>query len=173
MTSNKWHGVESGALKAAKYNAEAKTFDVVFKDGTTYRYGQVSKSEAAEFADSQSKGVWFNTNIKGVSAEEGRKAFASKPVLKLPFADVEDKPKKVKAEPVKLSQAMEKAACSWPHRLAEPDLGERQRVYRGTCFGQGLRPRPRQWTGGRCSCEREGAGDGRHRVEDIPGVEIR
>ena len=49
-----------------EYDDEARELDITFTSGKKYRYFDVPLEIYAEFLDAESKGKFFNDNIKGV-----------------------------------------------------------------------------------------------------------
>lgn len=56
--------VQSSNIAAAGYNAATKTMDVQFKNGSRYSYADVPQDVFDDFLSADSKGQFFNTNIK-------------------------------------------------------------------------------------------------------------
>ncbi len=79
---NKLVWVASSNLKGATRDPETSIVDVLFKNGKTYRYANVTAEEMAAWAAAKSAGSWFHDNIRGkpeahpVVAAEASKAAA-------------------------------------------------------------------------------------------------
>jgi hypothetical protein len=56
---------DSSSIAAFAYEAEDMTLFVRFKTGRTYRYSGVPSSVYEDFADADSKGAFFNTQVQG------------------------------------------------------------------------------------------------------------
>lgn len=68
-------------VSKAELDAKTGVLTVVFENGTTYRYANVTEEQAAAWEKSDSVGKWFNSNIKAKAKEhpvirEGEKAEA-------------------------------------------------------------------------------------------------
>lgn len=57
------HGVESAAIDAIGYDAEARTLQVRFVSGGDYRYFDVPAAVAAAFEAAESKGRFFRAHL--------------------------------------------------------------------------------------------------------------
>lgn len=73
-------GIDSSAVKAAQFDPTKESLTIHFSDGTSYDYHDVSKVEAEAFAHSDSKGLWINRNLKGISFKEAVKLAPPPPV---------------------------------------------------------------------------------------------
>lgn len=54
-------------VQSFEYDGEKKVLTVTFKDGFTAHYPNITKDEAAAFAESDSKGRWALANLWGRS----------------------------------------------------------------------------------------------------------
>jgi lysyl-tRNA synthetase, class II len=59
---------DGSPLKEATYNEEAKVLTVSFDDGTKYEYAGVPKATYDDLQKAESKGEYFNKNIRGTYA---------------------------------------------------------------------------------------------------------
>lgn len=56
---------ESSNLKSARYDGDSSTFEVSFKNGTTYQYFDVPQHIADDFNAAESKGGFLAAQVKG------------------------------------------------------------------------------------------------------------
>ena len=61
--------VESSNLASIGYDSETSTLEIEFKNGAIWQYFDVSESVWYEFDSSESKGRFFNREIKGKYSE--------------------------------------------------------------------------------------------------------
>lgn len=59
-----WVYLNSSAIRAARYDAEAMTLDIEFTDSDTYRYYQVPEHIYNGLVSAHSAGRYFHSNIK-------------------------------------------------------------------------------------------------------------
>jgi len=57
--------VDSSMMRTVEYDESTCELDITFAGGKTYRYFDVPSEIYAELIDSESKGEFFNENIKG------------------------------------------------------------------------------------------------------------
>lgn len=57
--------VNSSNLSMIDYDVDNLTLTVYFKDGSVYNYYPIYESQMLDFNNSESKGKWFNQNIRG------------------------------------------------------------------------------------------------------------
>jgi hypothetical protein len=60
--------MQSSVIVSADYDEAEATLDITFTSGKTYRYFDVPGDVYAALMDAESKGMFFNENIKGVFA---------------------------------------------------------------------------------------------------------
>jgi hypothetical protein len=58
--------VDSRAIKAIRHHRGSKTMDIEFADGSTYRFPRVPRSLFSRFVAAESKGTFFNDEVRGV-----------------------------------------------------------------------------------------------------------
>lgn len=58
--------VTSSNLRSVGYDPDSKELEITFKNGTTYKYWQVPQQEFDSLLAADSKGQYFNKNIKPV-----------------------------------------------------------------------------------------------------------
>ena len=58
----------SSTITSVEYDDDARELDITFTSGKKYRYFNVPLEIYAEFLDAESKGKFFNDNIKGAFA---------------------------------------------------------------------------------------------------------
>ena len=56
---------EDSTLGATSYDAESKVLTVSFSDGDKYAYAEVPQATVDELNKAESKGEYFNKNIRG------------------------------------------------------------------------------------------------------------
>ena len=56
--------VNSSNISMVDYNLDNLTLTVYFKDGSVYNYSPVYQSQVLDFDAAESKGKWFNQNIR-------------------------------------------------------------------------------------------------------------
>lgn len=57
--------VTSSSIRAIGYDSDSQTLEVEFNYGAVYQYSGVSQSEYEGMMNADSKGKYFNANIKG------------------------------------------------------------------------------------------------------------
>ena len=62
--------IHSGAISEVEYHNKKEEFEVHFRDGTMTTYKKVPKNVYANFLKAESKGKFFNYNIRGVYADD-------------------------------------------------------------------------------------------------------
>jgi hypothetical protein len=60
--------VQSSVMTYVKYDEDARELDITFTSGKTYRYLDVPLEIYDELLDAESKGEFFNENIKNAFA---------------------------------------------------------------------------------------------------------
>lgn len=60
----KWHKVESSNIAAVAYDTAAKVLYVKFRSKAVYSYAGVLSKTAAAFLDAESKGKFFDQEVK-------------------------------------------------------------------------------------------------------------
>jgi hypothetical protein len=58
--------VQSSLMTFVKYDDDAGELDITFTSGKTYRYRDVPPDVYDELLDAESKGEYFNENIKNI-----------------------------------------------------------------------------------------------------------
>lgn len=58
--------VTSATLTSVGYNPDTLTLELEFIDGEVYRYSKVPPSVYLDLMNAKSKGLFFNTRVKGV-----------------------------------------------------------------------------------------------------------
>jgi lysyl-tRNA synthetase class 2 len=56
--------VESSMMSRVEYDEDTSELDITFKSGKTYRYREVPPDVYSDLLDAESKGEFFNENIK-------------------------------------------------------------------------------------------------------------
>jgi hypothetical protein len=62
--SGRYHRVQSSMITSVRYDHDARELDITFTSGKTYRYLNVPLETYVDFLDAESKGEFFNDNIK-------------------------------------------------------------------------------------------------------------
>lgn len=57
--------VESSVIYAIGYDADLQILEVEFVSGKVYAYYEISKTFVSEFLSAESKGSFYNENIRG------------------------------------------------------------------------------------------------------------
>jgi hypothetical protein len=66
--SGRFQPVRSSAVRSVRFDHDARTLDITFVSGKTYRYLDVPLEIYIDFIDAESKGDYFNNNIKDAFA---------------------------------------------------------------------------------------------------------
>lgn len=56
--------VDSKNIKSAAYDQENLTAEIEFQNGGIYQYYPFYENQWEEFSEAESKGAWFNKNVK-------------------------------------------------------------------------------------------------------------
>jgi KTSC domain len=62
--SGRFQRVQSSTVRSVRYGHDARALDITFVSGKTYRYLNVPLEVYVDFIDAESKGEFFNDNIK-------------------------------------------------------------------------------------------------------------
>jgi hypothetical protein len=62
--SGRFQRVQSSMVRSVRYDHDARALDITFVSGKTYRYLSVPLEVYVDFIDAESKGEFFNDNIK-------------------------------------------------------------------------------------------------------------
>jgi KTSC domain len=62
--SGRFQRVQSSTVRSVRYDHDGRALDVTFMSGKTYRYLNVPLEVYVDFIDAESKGGFFNDNIK-------------------------------------------------------------------------------------------------------------
>jgi hypothetical protein len=62
--SGRFQRVQSSMVRSVRYAHDARALDITFVSGRTYRYLSVPLEVYVDFIDAESKGEFFNDNIK-------------------------------------------------------------------------------------------------------------
>jgi hypothetical protein len=62
--SGRFQRVQSSTVNSVRYDYDARTLDITFVSGKTYRYLQVPLDVYVDLIDAESKGEFLNDNIK-------------------------------------------------------------------------------------------------------------
>jgi hypothetical protein len=62
--SGRFQRVQSSTVMSVRYDHEARALEITFVSGKTYRYLNVPLEVYVDFIDAESKGEFFNDNIK-------------------------------------------------------------------------------------------------------------
>lgn len=58
--------VESSAVSSIGYDADLQILEIEFTSGNVYVYYEIPKILAIEFMEAESKGTFYNQNIRGL-----------------------------------------------------------------------------------------------------------
>jgi hypothetical protein len=62
--SGRFQRVQSSTVRSVRYDHDARALDITFMSGKAYRYLDVPLEVYIDFIDAESKGEFFNDNIK-------------------------------------------------------------------------------------------------------------
>jgi len=62
--AGRFQRVQSSTVRSIRYDDDARTLDIIFMSGKTYRYLNVPLEVYVDFIGAESKGEFFNDNIK-------------------------------------------------------------------------------------------------------------
>jgi hypothetical protein len=62
--SGRFQRVQSSIMRSVRYDHDARALEITFISGQTYRYLNVPLEVYVDFIDAESKGEFFNDNIK-------------------------------------------------------------------------------------------------------------
>lgn len=60
-----WSPVSSSVIARARYDAETSSLDITFQSGKIYRYARVPAGVYEDLLAANSKGTFFNDQIRG------------------------------------------------------------------------------------------------------------
>lgn len=76
LYGNNWTSFTSTYLKAARYDWNTSTLQVLYPDGTVWSYRNVTPGEARDFYEAPSKGTWMwdNVRVRGTKSQHQKPA---------------------------------------------------------------------------------------------------